>query len=216
LSGLLNPNIIQKVKVQFENNCISLLLDSYNQVLKKKSFKELTENDITVLLVGFMRNNPRRYELNISVDREIYIDSSDTYSGAASANKSPRIDLKYTTWKSNAEYEYYIEAKNICENNWKKTSVTTLINALELQKRYIETGIQNFITGRYPNGCIVGYVVEGNPDNIVRKINEILTGATRPKEHLTKTTKGGFSYCYNSTHPGKIMPILNHYFLLFT
>lgn len=200
--------------MQFEENCISLLLDSYNNVPNKSVFKELTENNITAQLIGLIKSNPLRTDLNISVNREAYNDTDATYTGIADADESPRIDMKYTVWNSNVEFEYFIEAKNISENNWKKSTVTTPVNAKELQKRYISTGIQNFITGRYPHGCLVGYVTEGIPGNIVANINALLTTVSREKENLTQK-HGGFSEHYISSHTGSINE-LNHFFLEFT
>lgn len=215
MSGNLNTNITQAFRMQFEQDCIRLLLDSYNKLQDKNSIRELTENNVTVRLIGQIKANPLRTQLNISINREAYNDTDATYVGAENADESPRIDMKYTVWNSNVEYEYFIEAKNLCENNWKKSAVDTPVNARELQKRYISTGIENFITGRYPNGCLIGYVMEGDPDKIVTKINTLLTEESRPKENLTKHSHGAINYYYNSTHIGSKMPTLHHYLLLF-
>jgi hypothetical protein len=201
--------------MQFEENCISLLVDSYNKVTNKSAFKELTENNITAQLIGLIKSNPLRTDLNISINREAYNDTDATYTGIAEADESPRIDMKYTVWNSNVEFEYFIEAKNVAENNWKKSTVTTPVNAKELQKRYISTGIQNFITGRYPHGCLVGYVTEGIPGNIVANINTLLTTESRVKENLTQR-HGGFVQHYISSHTGSSINELNHFFLEFT
>lgn len=201
--------------MQFEENCISLLLDSYNKIPNKNTFKELTENNITAQLIGLIKLNPLRTELNISVNREAYNDTEAIYKGLSDADESPRIDMKYTVWNSNIEFEYFIEAKNVSENNWKKSTVTTPINAKELQKRYISTGIQNFITGRYPHGCLVGYVTEGISNNIVTKINTLLTSENRAKENLNQK-HGGFAQHYISSHTGSSINELKHFFLEFT
>ena len=215
MSGNLNSNITQAFKIQFEENCVSLLIASYNKVPNKINFKELTENNITAQLIGLIKSNPLRLELNISINREAYNDSDATYQGVSNADESARIDMKYTVWNSNIEYDYFIEAKNLSEKNWRKSDVLTPINAKELQKRYISTGIQNFITGRYPNGCLVGYVTEGNPDNIVKSINDLLAGEKRNKEQLNKIKVGNFSPYYESIHTGTKMNKLNHFLLLF-
>lgn len=215
MSGTLNPHIIHSFKVQFEENCISLLLDSYSQVIDKKALKELSENNITIQLVGLMKSNPLRKELEISITRESYLDGEDAYSGITDADASPRIDVKYSTWKFKNEFEYHIEAKNLSENNWTKTNVTTPVNAKKLQKRYISTGIQNFISGRYPNGCLVGYVTEGISGNIVANINNILTAESRAKENLIQK-HGGFAQHYVSSHTGTSIDELKHFFLEFT
>lgn len=215
MSGNLNSNITQFFKVQFEQNCISLLLNSYESIANKNSFKELTENNITAQLIGLMKLNPLRTQLNISINREAYLDSDATYAGTEEADESSRIDMKYTVWNSNIEYDYFIEAKNLCENDWKKNGVATPVNAKKLQQRYISTGMQHFISGKYPNGCLVGYVTEGNCDNIANCINTLLTADGRNKEHLIKTGTGSLTTHYNSTHTGTKIDFLNHYLLNF-
>ena len=174
MSGNLNPDIINLFKLKFEENCLSLLLESFNPIQNKKEFCELTENNITARLVGLMKAKPLRFNFQISISRESYCDTDKTYIGLADADESVRIDIKYITWDRNIEYEYYIEAKNLSENDWIKPYNKEKVNAHKQQNRYIETGIQNFITGKYPNGSLLGYVVEGDPDNIIIKINHIL------------------------------------------
>ena len=65
--------------------------------------------------------------MQIHLERESYIDIDETYDGLQDADKSPRIDIKYSVWNSNIEIEYYMEAKNLAENNWIKNQLVLLL-----------------------------------------------------------------------------------------
>lgn len=213
--GKLNSNFIIPFKNRFEDICISLLLESYNKTKKIGDIRELDENDITVRLIGLMKVNQSRFDLQISIDRESHYDEEETYRGFKSADESVRIDIKYTTWSFRTEYEYFMEAKNLSENDWRKASTNSLVSAYQQRKRYIETGIQNLITGNYPEGCLIGYVVQGNPDKIIIKINKLLNRRERNSENLVEGKKTGFNYYCYSIHDGYKMERLDHYFLKF-
>ena len=215
MSGGLRPDIIEMFKTQFENNCVSLLFESYTSLFATgRNFLEDSENDITAQLVGFMKKNPMRNDLQISVEREHYLDSEEVYEGIVGADTSPRIDIIYTTWHSNNEHTYHIEAKLLAENNWKKASVITPVHAENLQKRYIATGINNFCSKKYSNGCLIGYILEGEIPKIVEKLNILLKADTREKENLYSTSTAGHSYSYLSDHV--TVPLtLKHFFFYF-
>lgn len=216
MEGQLSKKIIQSFKERFEENCISLLIESFQSVHNSgRVMTDYSENDITAQLVGAMKANPKRKDLQISIDRENYLDSDNTYQGLVSADESARIDIKYNTWHTSEEYEYFMEAKNLAENNWTKNN-QTLVDAAKLRKRYIETGIDNFITGKYSNGCLLGYVLQGSSDKIIEKINALLISAKRVSEAL----KSSNQYCkigyYFSDHSTQSNFRLKHFLLNFS
>jgi len=60
VSGHLTLNIISKIKNEFKKNCIQLLYESYASALvSERDFREKTENEVTVMLIGFMKKNPK-------------------------------------------------------------------------------------------------------------------------------------------------------------
>lgn len=214
MNNSLRKDIIEVFKNQFEANCSNMLLNAYAMLRNKSGINELTENNITVQLVGVMKKNPNRFSLQISVSREHYLDNEETYSGDIDADESPRIDIKYSTWNSEQEYEYFMEAKNLSEINWKRSD-GTLVNALALIKRYVSKGIDNFVIGKYENGCLIGYVLKGSPDNIVQQLNKILSQSGRDQEGLTKVNSRTFPYSYYSSYPSSNQKILKHFMLNF-
>lgn len=217
MAGQLSNDIIELFKNKFEGNCISLLLEAYQSLLNSgRTMNEESENNITAQLVGFIKSNPKRNNFEISVERESYLDGEEIYDGTKDANESLRIDVKYTVWNSNSEYTYHIEAKNIAENNWRKVSNNTIIDANKLRKRYVSSGIENFITGKYPKGCLVGYVLEGHTPNIVNKVNLLLLSENRAKESLKNSTDHDIDdMFYISNHERSSHLLLKHYFLNF-
>lgn len=192
------------------------MLEGYRNL--KQSGRELRgtdENNITAQMVGFMNDNPERKNLRISVHREHYLDRQDTYDGMADANESARIDLKYIVWNSNEEHEYHMEAKNIGQHNWIKPGSGISVDAGRLRRRYLETGVGNFVSGRYPFGALVGYVLDGSSDRIVEQINEILKLRQREKECLVKSDSHGCDSHYVSNHLNSKVTMVKHFFLNF-
>lgn len=210
---MLNQNIINAFRLQFQNNCISLLLDGYNSAYNGgSSFKENDENEITVKLVGLMKSNQNSKDYKIDIVREYYLDDTSTYSGAKHPDNSPRIDIRFMNWSTEDKLEFFMEAKNLAENDWVKSGGTK-INASKLIKRYVETGINNFVSGKYKNGCLVGYVLEGNAIGVTRKLNDYLTKQKRTKEHLLHTQNHNFINNFSSHHLGTSCELLEHFFL---
>jgi hypothetical protein len=212
----LSSDIIKLFREKFEFNCISLLLESYQFIYKSgRKMAEYSENDITAQLIGLMKNNPKRKDLKISIQRENYLDSEQTYGGLVPADESPRIDIKYSSWYTKEEYEYFMEAKNLAEINWKKSN-QVVIDAGKLQKRYIDSGIENFLNGKYKNGCLIAYVLQGDTHKIIEKINGVLKKNQREKEILIKNDQYQPAFCYVSSHAKKHVTELKHFMLNFS
>ena len=89
-----------------------------------------------------------------------------------------------------------MEAKNLKEKN------------SGLKKRYIEIGIENFITGKYPRGFLVGYLLEGTVIPTVDGINDLLKKCNREKE-LLHTKKHKIVQCYYESEHSQI-GVLKH------
>lgn len=216
MSGKLNKHIVLTVRKQFENNCCQILLDSHKELLKKgANLRDAKENTVTVQLLGYMQRHP--LSSNYEITRENYNDSEAVYEGLDDPDTSPRIDIKFMTWTSSEKVKYFFEAKNLYENNFTKAGKKNPLNSKAYQKRYIKTGIDNFVNGKYPNGFLVGYVLEGNPENIAGKINDLLKTESRNGECLKKKSADGtVQYFYESKHTSTHLEHLKHYFLNFT
>ena len=76
------------------------------------------------------------------------------------------------TFISTYEYEYFFEAKNLKQNN------------SALKRRYINTGIDNFVSRKYANGSLIGYLLEGKIDETIKGINSLIVKDKRHTETL--------------------------------
>jgi len=129
------------------------------------------ENKFTQTLVSHIKGSELSKKWELSAVRESYLDELSTEDDP---DKAPRIDLQFSNWTNHVNFEYFVEFKNLSENDWIK-STGAKVKANALIKRYVTTGIKHFASGYYPqNGCLCGYVTQGDTEGIVSKLNAIL------------------------------------------
>lgn len=187
----------------FEENCIKLLVSAYHKAIIAKSINlNLEENDITAQLHKYMDSNPFRLKKRIVTNVESVLANSSLPKDRGFAAKYSRIDMRFVVFKSNIEYKYFAEAKLLKEQDSK------------LKRRYITTGIDNFSTGKYYNGCLIAYIIEGILINVVGGINKLLKMDHRNSEILIKSTCNYHNEYYESKHSS--IGILKHYMFDFT
>jgi hypothetical protein len=209
--------IKQKIRQGLINKCYSILLNGYNS-MKNDSRYSLSwdEDNITALLIKYMKAVSLTQELNLSITPQAPIYTDEIFSGKEKAKQASVIDIRLSTWANSEEFEYFIEAKNLSEKSWTKDSGSP-VNASYYKKRYIETGIDNFVSMTYPDGCLAGYIVQGNLESIVEEINSILVSSipTRSSEIIcNKTVVESYPYCYTSHHINDGKNIALKHFLL--
>lgn len=186
----INTHISDLFKKKFESNCLKLLIHSYDKI-SRGHLNEKNENDITLHFVKIMRNEPLSTFYKIDITREYYLDDEE------SADESARIDIRFMNWSSAEKLEFFIEAKNLSADNWKKSNGVKIICVNQIS-RYVRTGIDNFILAKYSKGCLLGYIVNGTVANVITKLNEQLTSSKRVAEILSKSTTG--KHFYESRH----------------
>ena len=111
------------------------------------------------------------------------------------------VDFKFTKWYSKHELDYYAEAKNLSETDWTKKDGSN-VNASKYRARYIDTGIENLLSDRYPEGCVLAYVVQGKSENVIKGINRLIESRKiKPRVGLIqKDNSVPFPVCYASDH----------------
>jgi len=190
----LYKDIGNSFRVSFENKCFQLITESYVSAMETKVIKlNWDENDITSELHQHINNNPLRLEWNIHSNVEKHLPKEDIKKEKGFAAKLPRIDLSFAVINSKLEYVYHMEAKNLKE----KSSA--------LKRRYINTGINNFLSGKYDNGCLLGYIVEGKLHKSVYGINKLLKKDKREPEFLEKEKNHPHKDYYESKHPNDFL-----------
>jgi len=184
----------------FEKGCISLLTRAYNRFTSSHNYQRTWhENMFTAHLVIHMEQICEEEDVNLLIDPECYQYFQEVLNGTTNPDQASRIDVRLKGGWRQRDIYYGIEAKILVENNWETR------RASPLRTRYIKTGINNFIDGNYspvvPKGCLVGYVVEGNPSNIQQAINQWLFQSHRSNEVLKHQHEvEGCQHCFLSKH----------------
>ena len=218
MSNKPDAKYIKTFSANFEILCISLLIDAYKlAIIENEYSQDWNEDDFTNYLVSLILKNPRTESEKLFVKKQSEPDNEnlphkDTKDDPA---KQPVIDIWLANWKEHKN-EYYIEAKNLANENWQK-SYGAKVKASDLKRRYINSGMYNFLTGRYPKGCLAGYVIKSKADECTKGINKLLKKYGRAGEILKKRKFiKGFDNSYISSHPSnERVKSLKHVFLEF-
>jgi hypothetical protein len=201
-AGNLSPHIKRLFQQSLVNKCHKILIDGYNAMKSANIplLHEMEEDNITANLIEYMNIVPETKHSSFLISPQYPLYNSAVLSGAQIAKASPVIDIRLFCWTASGSFDYYIEAKNLSKKNWKKSNLA-VVNSTYYKKRYITTGIDHFVSGYYPKGCLIGYVVNGLCASIVPDINAILVSMARNSEVLgNKQTLFGHRECYDSTH----------------
>ena len=199
----LSGNVVDGFKKAFETRCITLLVSAYHTSIADHIYSpEWMENDFTSMLNEYIENNPQRIIWKISCDVEPHLHKKGIKKKKGYANSEDRIDLRLTTFSSKDEYHFFVEAKRLKEKG------ASLLN------RYINTGIDHYISKKYPHGVLLGYLIEGNVDRTIQKINAILTKKKRESEMLNRQSHSLHDQYFESTHPN--FGVISHFVFDYT
>ena len=213
--GTLFKDIVGSFHRSFENECFEILVYGYNELLKDPDFSlDWQETDISSQLVLYMRslNISTKYKIDISSEYQI----NNKVLSKGQAKKNPRIDIRMMNWSQKDKKSFYIEAKNLCQNNWTK-STGTRVNSKTQTKAYVDEGVKRYIEEKYPYGCMVGYILNGHPDNITKNINSYINADITLGPINSKSTFYNHPYFYTSKNiiNGKEIDI-RHIFFVFS
>lgn len=198
----LNRTVYEKFRIAFEKKCFELVIGAYRTSLTDKSIKlDWNENDISSELHKHIKDNPLRLKWKVSTNVEADI-PKDIPKVKGFADKFPRIDFRLTSFISTYEYEYFFEAKNLKQND------------SALKRRYIDTGIDSFVSQKYTSGSLIGYLLEGKADDTIKGINALLKKDKRNTEILSLKSTSSLKTYYESNHSG--IGLLKHLIFDFT
>lgn len=183
LAHELGPNGIREI--------VEIMWIAFHDMQKDKvNVIGLSENQITEK--WGMRLQKRWYEENRAtrLTCKLYpIAQHEDITLAKPRGQSPTIDFCFRTWDPDDRY-FGVECKNLEERN------------NDLTRRYIATGINNYVTGRYGSSssesALVGYILSGSIANIVSALSKKLE-EDKPIKNLYRD----FSFDdpqYNSVH----------------
>ena len=184
----LNTIIYEKFRNAFEQKCYHLIIDAYQTSLTEKIIQlDWNENNISSELHRHIKENPLRLKWKVSTNVEAHI-SKDIPKTKGFSDKFPRIDFRLTSFISTYEYEYFFEAKNLKQND------------SALKRRYINTGIDSFVSKKYQNGSLIGYLLEGKTNKTIEGINSLLEKDRRNTEMLNVKSEIVLKSIYESNH----------------
>ncbi len=184
----LNSNIYENFRNAFEQKCFRLIIEAYQISMTEKIIQlNWNENDISSEIHRHIKENPLRKKWRVSTNVEADI-PKDIPKVRGFADKFPRIDFRLSVFSKNEEYEYFFEAKNLKQ---KSTA---------LKRRYINTGINNFVSKKYQNGSLIGYLLDGEIDKTIDGVNSLLIKDKRNTEILIIKKNKLFEYYYESNH----------------
>lgn len=189
--GQLNVKYALIFRQQFELRCLSLIIEAYQSAYSSKTISvNFDEEDITELLNSYLDTNPKRILWQISTNTENRLGNVKLKRIKGFAKRLARIDLRFTTLTSEMEFKYYMEAKNL------------KVGSSALKRRYIKTGIDNYISAKYNDGFLVGYILSGSVNDNIQAVNKLLIKDSRSTETilLNHTQVNGFDQYY-SAHP---------------
>ena len=220
MKGSLNNEIVSDFENSFRANCIILIAEAYNWLKDTKKITiDWNEETISANIFTYIDESKKAIRWNISISDECRLYHQAILNNNISAKSASRIDLRLSTnWiEATQRVSYFVEAKNLIQNNCIKTGRKTKLNAKKIQERYISSGIDQLLSGEYPpNSCMLGYVLEGATSKVVQGINEILLKTMRHTEKLTKVESSPpyLEEIYISLHSNNY--VLYHYFLAFS
>lgn len=184
----LNTNVCDNFRNAFEQKCFHLINEACQNSLSEAVLQlDWNENDITSELHKHIKENPLRIKWRVSSNVEVTL-PKNIPKVKGFADKFPRIDIRLTSFISIYEYEYFFEAKNLKQDD------------SALKRRYIDTGIDNFVSGKYKNGSLLGYLIKGNTNKTIEGINRLLENDNRNTEILIFKSHKIFEYFYESEH----------------
>lgn len=191
---------LPNVDADFEQACLWLLTEAF-KLMKQDALYDLSwkETRFSAHLVGYMQKIRKHEDLRLRIDPESYLYRKEILESLEDPDAAPRIDIKISGGWVYEDIYYGIEGKILVETDWRTR------RASNLRARYIDTGIDNFVNGRYspevPRGCVVGYVVQGTAFNIGQKINDLLIYRGRNDERLeNRHAINTCPNCYRSMH----------------
>lgn len=183
-STKVHPDLAKKIKTDGVNEILNILWKGYHAVKSDTSIKidvSTEEDDITqkwaekIQQIWDSRNRATTLAINELIPMHQYADNTIK---KRKGSKSPTIDFCFKDWTTDNSY-FGAEAKNLYQGKPDKI------------KRYVSTGVKNYIDGRYGSqsseSSIVGYVLSGNISTLVKELKKEI----RKESHiynLTRTT----------------------------
>lgn len=189
--GSINSNIKQKFVLSFQQKCITLVCLAHDELCTRNTISQsMDEESISTCLASIIDDSNKAFEWEIHVSTEHRLTCANYIENPVLSKSLRRMDFRYEmdVWekKDHPRLRYYMEAKNLYQFDFKKSTNSRVTSARKYFKRYIETGINHIVNGTYPlDTLLLGYVLVGGIDPVVDGINSELCSLNRSGEQLT-------------------------------
>lgn len=217
--GNADPAIAAKVRAVFEQRCLALLEWACIKLKREKCIDaDWGEENITANLYVLIHNSQQSVDYDIHPECEHPFFSPAILDNKKKAKSASKIDLVFQHNWSGQRFMFYVEAKNLIENDVLKSGRKNKTRAATVIGRYIETGIDHYLNKHYPLGCLLGYVLNGTVVGVVNAINARLIKEMRSGEVLSVLSGRLPWMTSQSQHLDQTnMPVqIDHYFFDFT
>lgn len=208
LGSLNKREVADPIKVCFEKNCVSLLKLACRSLKSQKIIDgDWDEENISANIYTYIKKSQQAIDTDIFVESEHPFYSQDILDNKKKAKSAPCIDMVFQhNWGGRAYY-YHVEAKKLIDSDYIKSGRKKASKASKVQRRYIETGIDHYVSAYYPQGCLLGYVLNGTIDAVVNGINKLLSKDGRNSEVLQYASGVEPWMNFQSNHSGLSVPI---------
>ncbi len=144
MNGHINAQLRNSFTESFERVCHTVLISGYNMALDDDKYDiDWKENSFTNYLASFMRKHEYVEQYYIFIKVQIQKDNNNLPIDEDDPDKQPIIDLWLANWNHIGKNEYFIEAKNLSENDWQKKSGSTVDSSTDVTQPVANSG-------RYP------------------------------------------------------------------
>jgi hypothetical protein len=213
--GKLDNRFVKDIREGIVYRCMFTAIEGYRLMKKAKEYKcAWEEESLTANLIKHMKDSRYCKKWKLDISPEYPIHTPDISNGTRKPKEASRVDMRVVSWSYPEKMEYCFEAKNLAEHDWFKPEGSKVRSSF-LRGRYIAKGIDHFVKETYPLGGLLGYVLEGSVDNILKGINKLLKSNRRNRAEemlIPSDTINNHRECYRSQHKKKSGEsfILNH------
>lgn len=192
--GNTDPIIAIKVRSVFEQRCVEMLKWACITLKHQKQINvDWGEENITANLYMLIQSSQMVVDYDIHPECEHPLFDHAILNNTKNAKSANRIDLAFQHNWSGRRFKFYVESKNLIENDMQKTGRKSKTRSATVIDRYIDTGIDHYLNNHYPLGCLLGYILNGTIDGVVNAINSRLINKMRSSEKLS-TPVGTFPW----------------------
>lgn len=212
--GAFDEDVFSSLYQNILESCFDLIENGYKgYIADTEKVFSTDETQITAGIYDHIETIINTEKLPFEVVPEYSVYSKDIRKGKKSPKRARCFDLLILTWnRGNEKFRIGVEAKLLVEINYKTKVASTLV------KEYVEdAGMGKFINNIYDpksfnEGFMLGHILNGTTEKIVKKINERITTTYSIQEQLSGYNKHYISSYENEDKLKK----LYHIFLDFS